>query len=342
MKKTRPSLLLLPLLTLLLGTATAATAGSISHYAGGLINIRDLIVPEEGFYGVLYNYYYQSGRLNDRNGNQVNSITINPGPGPGLTLNIQPDVDVYAIAPTLVWVTPYKPLGARFGMMIVTQFATASVGASLDTETGWGVNPDTSQFGIGDWYFQPLWLGWTLDHWDFSLGYGFYAPTGKYDTRIVSLPVVGNLRVADADNIGLGFWTNQFQGQVAWYPWTNKATAVTVALTYEINSEKEDFRLTPGHNLTMNWGISQYLPLTKDQQWLAEIGPAGYDSWQVTSDKGKDAANGVLDQVHGVGGQVGVTSVPWETALNFHYFHEVAAQDRFRGHVFGLNLSKKF
>ena len=75
-----------------------------------------------------------------------------------------------------------------------------------------------------------------------------------------------------ADNIGLGFWTHQLQGAVTWYPWAHKATAVLAALTYEIHGDKEDFDLTPGQNLTWNWGISQFLPLQKDQKLLLEVG----------------------------------------------------------------------
>ena len=34
--------------------AGTARAGEIGHYAGGLMNIRDLAVPEPSFYGALY------------------------------------------------------------------------------------------------------------------------------------------------------------------------------------------------------------------------------------------------------------------------------------------------
>jgi hypothetical protein len=50
----------------------------------------------------------------------------------------------------------------------------------------------------------------------------------------------------------------------------------------------------------------------------------------------------VHDQVHAVGGQLGLTYLPWQAALNFHAFYEFSAQDRFQGQAFGLNLSKKF
>jgi Putative MetA-pathway of phenol degradation len=90
---------------------------------------------------------------------------------------------------------------------------------------------------------------------------------------------------------GFGFWTHQFQGAVTWYPMTNKGTAVVIALTYETNGKKEDFDLTPGDNLTLNWGISQFLPLKKDMSLLLEVGPAGYDTWQITHDTGSAATN---------------------------------------------------
>jgi len=77
------------------------------------------------------------------------------------------------------------------------------------------------------------------------------------------------------DNIGLGFWEQQIQGAVSWYPWADKRMAVSGALTYGIPQKKEDFDLTPGQNLTFNWGISQYLPLNKTQTLLLEVGPAG-------------------------------------------------------------------
>jgi hypothetical protein len=41
----------------------------------------------------------------------------------------------------------------------------------------------------------------------------------------------------------------------------------------------------------LSWGISQYLPLKKDQTLLLEAGPAGYSSWQITDDSGSAAAN---------------------------------------------------
>jgi len=326
----------------LVALSQQAQASETGHFAPGVPNIRDFAVPEPGFYGVLYNYFYSTDRLNDRNGDEISSVTINPGPGPGTTLDLDVDVNVYALAPTFIWVSPWKVLGAKYGAYTSLSFGNTSVAAALATQTGSGRSAEESQFAAGDVFVQPLWLGWTKKCWDFALGYGFYAPIGKYDTETITLPVVGPLTVEAADNIGLGFWTNQFQGGAAWYPWEDRRMSVATALTYEIHGEKDDFDLTPGQNLTLNWGISQYLPLRKDQKLLLEMGPAGYSSWQVSDDSGSDAANPeVRDEVHAAGVQLGVTHVPWNATFNFRYLYELSAQDRFQGQSFGLNVAKK-
>jgi hypothetical protein len=155
--------------------------------------------------------------------------------------------------------------------------------------------------------------------------------------------IVGQITAEATDNIGLGFWEHQIQGAVSWYPWTDKRMAVSAALTYGIPRDKEDFDLTPGQDLTLNWGISQYLPLRKDQTLLLEVGAMGYDSWQLTNDTGSDASNpGVHDDVHAVGLQLGLTFVPQVSTLNFLGLYEFAAENRFQGASISVNVAKEF
>jgi hypothetical protein len=330
------------LTVIVFAAALGAHAAEIGHFNGGFLNMRDYFVPEPGFYAGVYNYFYTTDRLNDRNGNKANSVTINPGGGPEVTLGVDVNVDLYALGLAFIWVTDLKPIRAKYGALISPTFANTSLEAALSTVTGRGGTADTSSFNVGDLFVQPVWLGWTLKHWDFALAYSFYAPIGKYDTETVTLPTGSSVKQESPDNIGYGFWTHQFQGAGAWYPWANKATAVIAVLTYEIHHKKEDFDLTPGQNLTLNWGISQFLPLTKDHKFLLEVGPAGYSSWQITDDTGSDATNDVHDEAHAVGGQLGLAYVPWHVGLNFHYFYEFYTEDRFKGQSFGISLSKKF
>lgn len=319
-----------------------AHAAEIGHYNGGFLNIRDYFVPEPGLYAAVYNYFYTTNRLNDRHGDTIDSVTIKPGHGQGVTLGVDVNVNLYALVPTLIWVTTWKPLGAKYAALIAPNFANASLEGTLSTATGRGGKAETSSFNVGDLFVEPVWLGWTLTHWDLALAYGFYAPVGNYKTEKVTLPGGATVKAEAPDNIGFGFWTHQFQGAVAWYPWEHKGTAVTGALTYELHQGKQGFDLTPGQNLTFNWGISQFLPLKEDHTLLLEVGPAGYDSWQITDDSGSDSTSSVHDEVHAVGGQLGLTYVPWLASLNFHAFDEFAATDRFQGQAFGVSIAKKF
>jgi hypothetical protein len=192
-------------------------------------------------------------------------------------------------------------------------------------------------------YVQPVWLDWSLEHFDVAFGMGFYAPTGRYDVETMRVPTVGPIEVESTDNIGFGFWTQQTQLAGAWYPWAHKGTAVVLALTHELHGTKQDFDLTPGQDLSLNWGVSQYVPLDQEKTFLVELGVGGYDTWQVTRDTGSDAATpNVLDRVHAAGGQLGVTYVPWSVAVAFHALQEFAATDRFQGEVYALNVSKRF
>ncbi|HLX72483.1 MAG TPA: transporter [Verrucomicrobiae bacterium] len=321
---------------------TFAHAGEIGHFNGGIMDIRDYFMPDPGIYGIVYNYYYFSDRLNNGNGDKISSVTVKTPGGP-VPVNVNVDIDLYALIPAIIWISPYKILGGKFGGYIAPSFANDSLEADLSIANRAGGSVQNSSFGVGDLYVQPVWLGWAEKHWDFSLAYGFYAPVGKYNTRNVALPGGANVTVESKNNLGLGFWTQQVQAGIAWYPMTNKATAVTAVGTYEYNSEKEDFDIRPGQMFTVNWGVSQYLPLRKNHELLLEVGPAGYDSYQITDSTGGNALTDTpKSRVHAAGGQLGLVYVPWNAFLTFHGFCEYSAISRFQGASIGINLGIKF
>ncbi len=330
------------LAAVLIATAVGVQASEVGHFSPAVANIRDYFVPPTGIYAVAYNSWYMSNRLNDESGNEIDQITIG-APPLSTTLNLDIDLNLYALSPGVMWSTKWKILGARYGAYALIPFSNTSLGASLTTVTGTGRSAKTSEFNIADCFVQPVWLGWSIPHWDVTVGYGFYAPIGKYGTEQLTLPVIGEVTVEKPDNIGLGFWTNQFQGAGAYFPWPDKRMAITGVMTYEIHGKKKDFDLTPGQNLTINWGISQYLPLNKDKSMILDVGPAGYDSWQISDDSGMDAVNpSVHDSVHGVGVQAGTLYAPLHSFLTFRYLYEFSAKDRFRGQWFGVNLAVSF
>jgi hypothetical protein len=301
-------------LMLMVASAIPAQAAELGHYSPALLGNRDFIMPEPGLYYLQYVLYYTTDTLKDKNGKSIRSIDVGP-----LEFKVETDVDSYMIVPTLVYATDYEILGARYAVLISQPFGNVSMQAALESDTipDFGLEVDESSFGLGDTYIRPLWLSWNLGRFDVGTAYSLYLPTGKYDD-------------GEADNVGLGMWTHEFMANVAYYLDEQRGTALTLAGIYEIHHEKDDIDITPGSHLSINAGISQYLPLT--EQWLAELGVAGIAQWQMTRDRGSDAPNkSVKDQVYGIGPEVGLIYLPWEAQFRFRWIHEFEAEDRFEG-----------
>lgn len=308
------------------------------------------------------------------------------------------DVRITGIAPTMIWASESKILGARFGALVslpivdmsidalvkgsmdvnarlngqltlnaianLTGSATADGSLTVGGPRGKSIAPSGSKSvtagttrsgtvvkkfstnlnvhrdftlhvsdsgtGLGDLYVQPLWLDWSGDHYDIAIADGFYAPTGRYEAGALN-------------NTGMGYWSNQTQLSAAIYPWKHRGTALTAAATYEVHGNKQDVDIRPGDTLTINWGLSQFLPLNKDKTWLAEVGFGGYDLFQVSDDRGRDVTYdaGVHDQVHAYGVQIGLAQTKWNATMTLRWMHEYGARDRFEGDMYVLNFAMK-
>jgi hypothetical protein len=310
-----------------------AVAFGQAHFTPGVANIRDYVVPAPGVYAAIYNYGYITSDVTDNNGNQIRQILVGNTP-----VNVRVDVKLYALAPMLVWVPHWDFLAGHYAAYVAPTFSNANIAAALSTVTGRGVNPEISQFSVGDLLVQPVWLGWSRNRFDVAVGYGFYAPVGKFDTQTFLLPS-GPRVITSTTNIGLGYWTNQLQGNVTWYPSSKRGTAITNTITVEFNGTQRDTSFKNGDFVTWNWGASQYLPLDKQLRYLAELGVAGYSQWQVTDSSGPTVANPTFhDQVHGIGMQAGIVSTRRGMQFNFRYMHEFYAANRLQGDSYSLNL----
>ena len=125
-------------------TTGQAQAGELGHYFPAIMNIRDFVVPDPGFYGVVYGAFYASDRINDRSGDKVRSITNDRG----VTFDVDTDLDLFVLAPTLIWVSDWEVFGARHAAFISPSFGSTSLGAGLSTQTGRGVSVDDGASAI--------------------------------------------------------------------------------------------------------------------------------------------------------------------------------------------------
>jgi hypothetical protein len=312
---------------MIMADAGQANAGELGHYMPGVANIRDFVVPPEpGYYLALYNLLYTTDTYKNRNGDTVDTISIGPA-----VFDVDANIDAYAIQPTFIWGSPKELLGASYAAYIGIPLVNTSIQASLSNTTRFGIDIDPWQWNLGDIYFKPIWLGWNSAHYGITAGYGVYAPTGSYDDE-------------DESNTSLGFWTHEFQAGVTWYPWEHQGTAVMINGIYEIHTEKEDADITPGDRFSLDYGISQYLPMNAAQTLFLEMGVSGYSQWQVSEDSGADVRQALVvkDQIHGIGGQIGLASIPLNGSLTFRYLKEYSAEARFEGNLVTLTFIKGF
>jgi hypothetical protein len=303
---------------------------------------------------VMYNTYYNTDEFRNKSGNKVDSASIT-GSGtvnlglPNLTLpiditgtvniGIEFDIDVFIQGLGMVVITDKEFLGGRYGFIVLPMWGTTDIEVEVSADAagtasiGGISKPFTAATtakvvengdGLADLFVTPLWLSWADKHYDIGVSWSAYLPTGQYDKD-------------DIANIGYGFFTSQTSASFYYYPFENMATAFMFAPTWEWHSKKTDVDITPGQNMTIEYGIGQYL------HERFEIGVHGYHQWQITKDGGSDATNkDVKDKISGAGGMMTWWAIPEEVALVGKFVQEYGAQDRLQGQYGELNLTWLF
>lgn len=280
--------LLLAGLITLPGIAQAQT-----HYPAGVEGIKGASLPPPGLYLRDYNYLYWSDDLKG---------------GP-------PDFDLFAYiqAPRLVYITDLTLLGGFYGADILVPFAYQDL-------TAGGFSG--SKFGLSDIFVEPITLSWHPQKFDFSVGYGFWAPSGDYDPNNPVSP-------------GKGFWTQMLTAGATWYPDEEKTWSVSLLNRYEFNQENQDFDATLGQFLTMEWGIAKTFRKTID------AGLVGYYQVQTTDSSGS-AASSAKPWVVGLGPEVNLVCPKLGLITSVRYVYEIEAHDRPRGNTVNVTVTYRF
>lgn len=292
---------------LLLGTGVLALPALVqaqptAHYVPGIEGIKAASLPPPGIYLRDYNVAYYADRVNDAHGNKIGAA--------------DPEAFIYANVPRLIWITDAQVLGGNLGVdaLLPLQYTDLKVNTP-------GGRFDDSTFGIGDFFVEGTWST-HLKQFDFSLGYGIWAPTGDSAPGLTT-------------RAGAGFWTHMFTAGATWFIDTDKKWAVTALNRYEINHEKDDTDITPGQAYTVEGGISYTLNKTID------IGAVGYYQQQVTEDSGR-GSQPERDRVAGIGPEISVFYPRVTFGWSLRYAYEFMAESRLQGHTLALTLTKRF
>ncbi len=306
--------LIASLLVILAMPATGAEAG---HYVPGVVNIRDWSVPEKGWYFIQYNTGYRSSNLRDAEGAPAGDIVI-----AGKPYSVRP-VNTGTFAPMFLWSTGKQVAGADFAMMISPTFGKTPLANRLYALNSRQVS-GSEQWGVGDMFVQPIRLRWGAARNTLTAAYGFYAPVGSYTAH-------------SPGNVGLGFWSQQFSASLYHYFDQDQTTALMFTTVYEVSKYRSGTTDTPGGHVGLEYGVSRYLGKR------FEIGAAGFDYFQVSNDRGADAASYlVYERVHGLGPQVKVWIAPSRLSVAFRILREYGAKARFEGTTANLTLTYVF
>ena len=310
---------LLVLVFFLLSCAGPLLAQQKGQWLPGQMGLNAGVMPEPGFTLINIDLNYSAAKLNDRNGN---------------ALPITGSYDIWAVENGVFYVPKFKFLGGKFGFMIMQPtFANGSLTVPKFGASGGGS-------GFADTYIQPVTLGWSMKRLDFYTGYAFVAPTGRYTPGA-------------SDNIGSGYWGNNWLTGTTLYLTKNKGTSANLFTNYEFHGSKQgtgSTRITPGQTFTTEWGFGQALPLKKDLSVVALLGGVGYDQWQVSTNGGTiqnpiplgqplPASGLPFYSVHAVGLQANLIAPPKGLIFNFKYYWEYSARSHPLGHTLAFGAT---
>ncbi len=233
--------------------------------------------------------------------------------------------DVRAVFPTMIVVTSKKFLGANYAFIVAPPFSTIRPErAALEPfEPGWGFN---------DTYVVPLHLGWHTPRADVVAGYGFFAPTGKYEAGA-------------SDNVGLGMWSHEVQGGTTVYIDAAKKFSAATTAFLEMHSNKKDRDLKVGTLLTLEGGMAFN---------VAKIGGAFgvgyYLQNKLSNDSGADVPVAALralnlygqNRLFGIGPDVTMAIFQRGGTIglvNVRYLWESGGKSSFQGSTFVVGLT---
>lgn len=313
----------------MLAASMAAPVTAYAQHGDYLLGTLGLLggaqAPEGIYYQNVFSYYHASGSRTRLEQGQVLERR----------LEAQGTLDVYVDQNILGWTTPFKVLGANYGLMIdiPLDHVRGTGGASLDLQGGrFGLldrgasitGSSTASLSIADIYVEPINLGWRLPQLDIVAAFGFFAPTGSYDAD-------------DAINNGLGRWAEMFSLGAVGYLDAARSWSISAMVRYLIHQKQTGVDVRVGDNLALEWGLGKTFRPASWQPYVAQLdaGVIGYAQWQVTDTTGSavpSLARGIRSDIFGVGPEIAATTKFGRFFAR--YLFEFGAQNASSGQVF--------
>lgn len=289
------------------------------HYQGSSFNPNDYFIPKAS--GWVFSIYYSYSNMDyfNNDGNKTDLIEISQSPP--FSVELKQKVKTHSVIPMALYFGKGKILNANWGFIALPMVNSPSATVALDFYTG--LTSTTNQeininsFGLGDFYFQPVWLTWEKNKFATAFSYGLWLPTGKYE-------------VNDSENIGLGYISHNFRFASRYKP--HQKYTLTGAVTFETNGKQKDVDFTEAPHVTLDYGATYYFAKGH------EAGILGYGTWQLGDDKGEKAVLN-KDHVFGLGVYGSYWFIPGKFGILARASQGFGTVNRFGGFSFVVGLN---
>jgi hypothetical protein len=264
----------------LLATPARAEHGDWLLGTDGLLSAQQ--APEGFYYSNIWSYYHASGS----DFTALGPLKCGPRDRVCLSLNLggHGNLDEFVDQNIIGWTSPYKLLGANYGLLVDVPFAIAAASGTASLEPVLSLNrgafglPSSQSSGgttkgsITDIYVEPVNLGWHLRQLDAIVSSGFFAPSGPYNSSAKL-------------NIGFGHWTGVFGvGGIA-YADAERTWSLSIYAHYLLYGSQMGRSYTLGDDVPFEWGAGKTLTLRNDIFKQLTLGAVGYAQWQVTNNQ---------------------------------------------------------
>jgi len=199
--------------------------------------------------------------------------------GTGDHVILDEKLNIFTIVPMVFYGYPKKLWGTKVAGVIAIPIV------NLTPVTN-NQNAQTTSPGIGDIFFQPVWLSWVKGDLYFALGYGIHTKTGYY-------------KKGGQNNRGKGYYTHQISVGGTYSLAMFNRWNISFQNRFELNGKIEGKDLWPGSAWTLDWGLGHNI----SKHW--SVGLTGYFTRQLTEESGSEAAEDRRKYAYqGIGGEI--------------------------------------
>ena len=226
---------------------------------------------------------------------------------------------------TLLWASTGEIAmlgGARFSSAVTIPIANNSLSSSAKGAISGGG-------GLGDFYFQPVILGWRTERLDIRGILGFLAPTGKFNPDAT-------------DNVGNGYWTPVLAAGQTFYLSGDKATTLSAFEMYEFHSTQSGTQIHPGQTFDLDYSLMRAFTFPDSR---LQVGLVGYGAWQTTAKTGPDitpAEQAQRYRVNALGAGLNFVLPARKVTLSLKYFDEFSNQWTYQGYSLQISAGVGF